>query len=36
MKVNLQYAETHLTDLISVADNGDLVKSACVVLVILS
>ena len=36
MKVNAQYAETSLADLISVGDNGDLVKSACGVLVILS
>ncbi len=36
MKVNVQYAETSLTDLISVVDKSDLVESACGVLVIWS
>ena len=28
MKVNVQYAETHLADLISAADNGEVVEIA--------
>ena len=28
MKVNVQYAETHLADLISAADNGEIVEIA--------
>ena len=28
MRVNVQYAETHLADLISAADNGELVEIA--------